>query len=441
MRGCAWTLLRGSAKCCCEAVHSLPAMQNLDTAIRLAVALAIGLLMGLERGWEFRELPEGHRVAGLRTFGLISLLGAITVLVSSFSAWVLAAVAAPLGLALALGYWRESESKQDISLTTTVAGLLTFGLGAMAGEGQLTLAAGIAVVVALLLSFKPELHHLVRLIARQELHATFRLLLISVVLLPILPNRGFGPWQAVNPYRIWWLVVLIAAISYVGYFGIKLLGAGKGTLVTGLLGGLVSSTAVTANFARLGKSEPENQGLLAAGIAVASGIMFPRMLILVAAVAPNLLAPLLWPLLSAGAVAFAAAGWEAWRSSPVTTGHELQPRNPLDLRFALKFGLMLALIMFAARAASAWVGDRGLYAVAGLSGLIDVDSMTLSVATMQHEHLITMPAAVIAILLPAGVNTAIKPVLTAAVGANKMGLRVGLLLSAALAAGSLALLI
>ena len=261
--------------------------ENLDTLERLGVALALGLLIGLERGWERRELPEGERVAGFRTFGLISLLGGVTtVLLPDSRPALFGSMIAVLGVVVALGYWRESERSKDLSLTTTVAELLTFALGALAGAGNLIAAAATAVVATLVLGFKPEMHELLERIERPELLATLRLLLISVVLLPILPDRGFGPWSAVNPYSIWWMVVMVAAISYVGYFGIRLLGSERGLLITGLFGGLVSSTAVTASFARLGKDQSrEGQELVAAGIVLASATMFPRMLVMTTVVA------------------------------------------------------------------------------------------------------------------------------------------------------------
>jgi hypothetical protein len=189
---------------------------------RLGVALAFGMLIGLERGWERRELPEGQRAAGLRTFDIIGLLGAVTIQLRT--PMLLVAIGAALGLLAALGYWRESQRDQDISMTTAVVVvLLPFRLGALAGIGELTVAAATAVVITLLLGFKLELHGIVRRIERLELLGTLRLLLISVVILPVLPNRGFGPWDAFNPYRTWWMVVLVAGISYVGYFAIRIL--------------------------------------------------------------------------------------------------------------------------------------------------------------------------------------------------------------------------
>jgi len=418
-------------------------IDNVTLLGRLGVALALGLLIGMERGWERRELPEGQRVAGFRTFGLISLLGGVTVLLAAQSQGLfLSAVVVVLGAAVALGYWRESAPGEDISVTTTIAALLAFGLGALAGNGQLTVAASTAVVVTLLLGFKPELHRLLQRIERQELLDTLRLLLISVVLLPILPDRGFGPWQVFNPYRLWWMVVLVAGISYAGYFGIKLLGKERGVLATGLLGGLASSTAVAVSMARRGKDEPEMQHLLAAGVVTAAATMFPRMLVIVFAISPTLAAHLLWPLLLASLAAFVAAAWYAWRSGREKLrdgGEELKASNPLELRMALQFGLLLAVIMVLARAAREWMGAPGLYGLAAVSGLVDVDAITLSVASMAERGETTTAIAAAVILIPAAVNTAVKPVLVTVICGARMGLRVAAPLFVALLAGALGL--
>src|SRR5579859_2201266 len=238
---------------------------------RLGVALAIGLLIGLERGWERRDRPEGSRTAGFRTFGLIGLLGGITAIVGGDSrVLLLGAVGMALGAALVAGYWRETAHEPDISLTSTIAGLVTLGLGAIAGAGDLTTASAVAVVVTVPLGFKPELHELLRRIDRAELLATLRLLLISLVMLPILPNRDYGPWHAFNPYRIWWMVVLVAGISYVGYFATRLFGKQRGVLLAGVFGGLASSTAVAVAFARREERAPAEVNLTSAGIVIAS---------------------------------------------------------------------------------------------------------------------------------------------------------------------------
>ena len=422
--------------------------------VRLGVALAIGLLIGLERGWERRDLPEGHRAAGLRTFGVIGLTGGIAVQLGS--ALIIPALAIAVGAIAALGYWRESAIADDISVTTAAASVLTLCLGAMAGSGAMAPAAAAAVVMTMVLGFKPELHGIIRHIERDELLATFRLLLISVVLLPVIPNRGMGPWQAFNPYRTWWMVVMVAGLSYIGYFAIKLLGAERGVLVTGLFGGMVSSTAVTLNLSRHAREESgaKPQGdrggdaasdggsglldLLAAGIAIATAMMFPRLLIIVGAVAIALVEPLLWPSVAAAIAGVAVAFWlvrgATGRGLP-EGHHHTDPGNPLDLWNAMRFALILAVIGVMAQAARAWMGNGGLYVLAAISGLVDAAPISLSVASMVVGGQTPIAVAVGVILIAAAVNTAQKPVLAVMMGGAGIGWRVLAVVACVIGAG------
>ena len=414
---------------------------NFSLIGRLAVALAIGLLIGLERGWERRELPEGQRAAGFRTFGMIGLLGGVTAQVGgSLQGLVLAVVAGAVSIFLALGYWREPWREQDVSITSLVAALLTFCLGALAGVGETTAASSTAVVVTLLLGFKPELHGIIRRIERLELLATLRLLLISVVLLPVLPNAGFGPWQAFNPYRTWWMVVLVAGVSYVGYLAIRVLGEKRGVLMTALCGGLVSSTAVTVKLAGHAKDQTAAPDLLAAGVALATAMMFPRMLVVVGAVSLPLAKSLARPLLLAGLFALGAAVWFSSRSGTVSEGARGdEPDNPLDLRIALQFGLLLAVTMILAQGANHAMGNQGLYVLAALTGLLDVDAMSLSCASMVSQGQLPIAAAADAVLLAAAANTVLKPLIVIKIGNLRMGWRVIVAIVAAFFGGGIAL--
>ncbi|MEE9140614.1 MAG: DUF4010 domain-containing protein [Alphaproteobacteria bacterium] len=413
---------------------------NPELFVRLGVALAIGLLLGLERGWHARALPEGARVAGIRTFGIIGLLGGVAAILSeTFGGLLLAAVFLALATVAAIGHWRASLKSPDVSITTTAAMLIAFALGALAGLGELAVAASGAVVITLLLGIKPELHGMLRRIERKELLATLRLLLISVVVLPVLPDQGYGPWEAINPYRIWWMVVLVAGISYVGYFAIRLAGSRRGILLTGLLGGLASSTAVAINFARLGKTNAAMQDLLAAGIAVAAATVFPRVLVLATIIAPSLFDRLVWPLFAASIVAFAGAAWYARRSARAIEdggGEGLEPRNPLELKVAVPFGLLLAVVMVLARAFRDWLGETGLYLLAAVSGLGDVDAITLSLASMIEPGEASASVVAAATVLAVATGTASKPVLVTAIGNLRMGLHVAVPLLAALLAAA-----
>lgn len=415
--------------------------ETLDLLQRLGVALAIGLMVGLERGWHERDLPEGRRIAGVRTFGIIGLLGGAAALLShQFGQWVVAALALALGALTTVAHWRAAPERGDLGITTLCVVLLVFALGALAGTGQFAVSAIAAVVVTILLGTKAELHASLRHIEREELFATMRLLLITVVVLPILPDKGYGPWEALNPYRIWLMVVLIAGISYVGYFAVRLIGARRGLLVTGLLGGLASSTAVAVGFARAARRSEESRDILAAGVIAASSMMFPRMLVVLAVVAPPLAVALSGPLLAAGLTGFAFSAWFARRGT-AEAAEETRPgtRNPLELRAAIQFGLLLTAIILATRAVTAWVGEAGLYMLAALSGIADVDAILLSLASMWGGGGIAFATAATGILIAAAVNSMVKPILAAAIGGGSFGARVGAGLGFAIAAGGIVL--
>lgn len=253
-------------------------MEDIDNLGRMGVALAIGMLIGLERGWSTRDLPEGGRVAGVRTFGLVALVGAVAALLSEVLGGVVLGFGfVALVVILLSGRYLKRAKAKDIGATTIVAALLTFALGAVAMTGSLGLAASAGVLAALLLSIKAELHSAIRKIDRQELLAVLELLIMSVVLLPVLPNRGFGPWQSLNPFEIWTMVVLICSLSFVGYVGVRLLGERRGITLAALAGALVSSTAVAITLSRLPNPD-RNQARLVGGaigflVAAASGFV------------------------------------------------------------------------------------------------------------------------------------------------------------------------
>jgi len=253
----------------------------------LGLALALGLLIGVERGWQARAVPEGGRVAGVRTFGLIGLLAGLLELLAH-GTWEIFFGFLAFVILMAVAHVTEARATQSYGVTTIVAALITFVLGALAARGLHAVAATGAVVTTILLSAKPILHKWVEQIEAAELTAALKLLLVSVVILPVLPDQGFGPWQALNPYQLWWLVVLMAAISFAAYCAMKIAGAERGILLTGFLGGLVSSTAVTVQLARLAR-RAEVPNIFAAGVLVAGATMFVRMLLVIAIVSPMLL--------------------------------------------------------------------------------------------------------------------------------------------------------
>jgi len=412
-----------------------PGEQIVDVFQGLGIALASGLLIGMERGWQTRRAPEGGKIAGIRTFGLIGLLGGLWGLIGQQAGLMLVGLGfIALTVLVASAYLGSLRVTRDYGATTIVAALVAFSLGALALLGYETVAAAGAVVTTILLGLKPTLHRWLENLERDELFAVLKLLLISVVLLPVLPDRGYGPWQAVNPFTIWWMVVLIAAVSSVGYFAIKAAGAAAGTLFTGLAGGLASSTAVTLSFSRLARGRTALRPLLGAGILIAWATMFPRVLVEVAVVNHRLFWPLAAPMLAMMSLTAATGLW-LWHRHRAPLDAELELSNPFELGTALKFGLFLALIMLLAAAARQWLGNQGLYALAAASGIADVDAITLSVARLAR-HELPAEVAINAIVIAALVNTMVKGALVGLIARGAMVARVSVALlgTAAIAA-------
>jgi len=382
----------------------------MDLLIGLGLSLAIGLLVGVERGWQERDAPEGARIAGIRTFGLVGLLGGLWAVIGEVLGMVLLGIAfAAIAALMITAHLQDVRTGRDVGVTTVVAALVTFALGALAVLGYTKEAAAGAVVTTALLSLKPVLHGWLRRIESLQLFAGIKLLLISVVVLPVLPDHGYGPWRALNPYQIWWMVVLIAAISFAGYVAMRAAGVRRGVLLTGLLGGLASSTATTVTLARLQRGT-DLRALLAAGIVAASAIMFPRILLEVAVVNRTLLTPLVFPLALMTAITVGSALWLARHSRTSRTEPIPQVRNPMELIPALQFGLFLALVMLLTHGLNEWLGERGLYLLAAISGVADVDAITLSLANLARGSTET-DAMWRGIILAAMVNTIFKGML------------------------------
>lgn len=398
----------------------------LGQAQALGTALGVGLLIGLERGWRDRELPEGGRVAGLRTFALIGLTGGLLALLSTNSLLLLAGGMLAVATLFAVSYRKAAETTGNLSITTAVAGLAAFSLGALAAAGHAVLAVGAAVVVALLLDLKPLLHGWLRRIQPAELNAALQLGVLTAVVLPLLPDAGYGPYDALNPYRIWLAVVLIAGLSLAGHVAVRWRGERQGLLWTGLLGGLASSTAATLALSRAARSQqPGTQAAAAAAIVAACGIMFLRMAVVVAVLQPALLSRLGVFLLVLAAASFVLAAWQ-WRAAP-RPGDGVSPAatgRVFDLGAALGFGLLLAMVAVVARAARDALGSAGVYAVAFVSGLADVDAILISSAQMQAQGELGAVAAAIAILLAAFANMLAKGAMAWSIAGRDVGGRV-----------------
>jgi uncharacterized membrane protein (DUF4010 family) len=378
----------------------------------LFAALGIGLLIGIERGWSGRLEDEGDRVAGIRSFSLVGLLGGVWTEVSRFiNEWILAVAFIALAALVITSYFIKAtvEEERDLGITTEIALLLTFALSSWAAFGYHIYALGTTVVVISLLSLKPTLHSWLHKIEVKEIYAGIKLLIITVILLPLLPNKGYGPWEAINPHWIWWMVVLISGLSFIGYILIKYLGEDKGTMLTAITGGLASSTAITLSLSQFARQQKKiASGIFIAGVLVASSIMFVRVGIEVAIVNIALLYPL-WIPLTTMLILTLGSGFWLWQKHLQLEDDQppIELKNPLQFFTALQFGLLLGVILLLATALEKWYGDQGIYLLALFSGLMDVDAITLSLSRMAKEGT-DATVATLGILIAVITNTLVK---------------------------------
>lgn len=408
---------------------------------RLAVALGIGLIVGLERAWKTRDQHGGQRLAGLRTFAITGLCGGVLAQLSQPDRFLLlAAGTLVVGALIVAGYLITTREQRDFGMTTELAMLTTFGLGAAAVLGAPFEATAAAIIMTLLLGLKTEVHAVINKLERAELLATLQLIAIAAVLIPLLPDRALGPWNALNPRVIGLLAALIAAVSYVGYFAVRMLGPHLGLLLTALFGGLTSSTAVAVAYARRARVEPQHVPLLGAGIALAAATMVPRLVVEIAAVNRALLTAL-WPTFAALLlVPLAAAAVAMLRRSP-TQQPGIALSNPLQLSTALWFGALLALLFVASEALRRWFGDAGAYAVAAIAGLLDVDAVSITMANAAVRGTLESTTAERAIVVAVLVNTGVKAAIAAVFGGMPMLRSASIVLASALLAAALTALV
>jgi len=377
------------------------------------VALGIGLLIGLER-----EYSRGHKVrqptreaAGIRTFAFVALEGnLLTWLPADVTDWAILLGLAFTGLIALLSYRRTSKGTEaDKGITSEVVLVTTYILGVLTGIGYIIQAGIIAVIVFFLLRFKHLLHRFSRNLSEMDLRQAMQFLVISVVVLPILPNQPFGPYASFNPFHIWLIVVLISGIGFAGYAAIKALDQRAGLSATGLLGGLASSTAVTLAMSRMSRTNPNMGASCVSAIVLACGVMFPRVLVFAVfldpAVAMQLLAPIL--LISAFTAMFVVLIWRKEGQHHQTDAGYAPEINPLSMRMAIAFGLFYAVVELLSRMAEAHFGQGGIMSVAAVSGLGDVDAISLSLLKMSREGLAVALTAQ-AMLLASAANSLVK---------------------------------
>ena len=409
----------------------------LDPALWLAIGggLGIGLLIGLER----ERNPAGK--AGVRTFALVSLLGTLVALLGMYvdSAWLLPAGLLAVTGMLIVAYARVAPA-EDPGTTTVAAAGVAYLLGALAGLGEAPLAAAIAIVVTALLYFKPELEGWSSALRREEQVSLLQFLVITFIVLPVLPDRSYGPYGVLNPREIWLMVVLIAGVGVASYMAMRVAGERHGMLLTGVLGGLVSSTATTALYARRSNESATMAQVALVVVSLANLAVLARVAVLAAVVAPAILPSLLPVLGAALAAGIAATALLLYRSK--RGAHLSMPtaRNPAEIRMALRFGALYALVLLAAAWLQDLIGSRGLYVATAISGLADVDPGVLSALNLYGGGRAEGATAVTAIAIALLSNTLFKLGLLAWFG-RRLALRALLPFGAALAGGAGALLL
>jgi uncharacterized membrane protein (DUF4010 family) len=402
---------------------------------QLGIALGLGLLVGLQR--ESAASP----LAGVRTFPIVTVLGTVCGLLSqAFSGWILAAgIIALAGIIFTGKIIEMSNGRPDPGITTEVALLLMFAVGAYLVIGDRAAAIAIGGGAAVLLHFKGELHGIVASLGSGDLKAVMQFALISLVILPVLPNRTYGPFAVLNPRNIWWMVVLIVGISLGGYITYKFLGQRAGIVLGGILGGMVSSTATTVSYAKRAAAAPGAVGPAAIVITIASAIVFARMLLEIATVAPAFL-PSAAPWLIALFVLSAVGSSALWFRSGKDHDEMPEQENPSELKSALLFGLIYAVVLFVVAAVKERYGNRGLYVVAGLSGLTDVDAITLSTAQLVNAGRLNAGDGWKLIVMAAISNLLFKAGAVAALGCRRLFIRILPAYGVVIAAGILMLL-
>ena len=394
-------------------------MEDPHLALRFAVALGLGVLIGLER--ERAKGEEGG--AGVRTFALIALAGAIAgFLDRDLGLGGLALAVFVAVVALLVSVYVVTSLKGDTGVTTEISALLAFLLGLLCAYGQLQVAAWAAVAMALMLALKDWLHRLARRIDAADVEATLKFAIVTLIILPLVPDHNYGPapLDVLNPYKVWLMVVLISGLNFISYLLIKVVGAEHGIGITGLLGGLASSTALTLGFSQRSRQPGADASALALGILLAWTVMFFRVVVMTALISAQLGLRLAVAMGALCVVSLGGCFW-LWRRRQAQARGEVKPgTNPFELGEAVKFGLLFGVVVFIAKAAQVYLGEAGLYLAAGIAGLSDVDAITLAIADLARSEAQSVEVAARAILIAALANTLVKSGIAAGLGSPEL---------------------
>lgn len=408
--------------------------------VDLGLALALGLLVGLQREW------ADTRMAGIRTFPLITVFGTLTALLADpFGGWVVVAGAVGVTAVVvtgAMALLRQADARgtePDPGLTTEFAALVMFGVGALLAVGHRAPAVVLGGTVAVLLHWKRPLHDLVERIGPDDVQAMMRFVLVALVILPVLPDRAYGPYEVLNPFEIWLMVVLIVGISLGAYVASRLLGARGGTIAAGALGGMISSTATTVSYARRSAGQEGRAPSAALVIMLASTFVFARVFVEVAVVAPSMAPAVAPPLAVMMAYMLVLSGALFLHDRRALAEAPRDREAPSELSTAIAFGLLYAVVLVAVAAAEEHLGEGALYGVAALSGLTDVDAITLSTAQMAKAGRLTAERSWRLVLVGALSNMVFKGMVVVALARGELVRRIAVLFGLTLAGGGMLL--
>lgn len=382
------------------------------------IALVLGALIGLEREYA-RYRHRGHEYAGIRTFPLISLFGALSAyLGATVSPYLLIAGLLIIGAMIIIAYFNVTKaSRLAVGATSEVAGFLAFFIGILCYYGEFGLAISLTVIITIILYARSVLHHFAEKIKKEEMGDTLKFVLIAFVILPLLPDKGYGPYGLFNPHSFWLMVVFVSGISFVGYILLKWFGE-KGIALTGITGGLVSSTATTISFAQRSKKERPIYKALILGVILANSIMFVKVMVEVFAVNRNLFLRVFIPLLILLIISLVVS-YFLWKKAKYVKG-KIELKSPFTLVPALKFAVIFAVILAAVELAKIYLGSNGVYLASFLAGLADVDAITLSLSELAKTTL-DETVAVKGILIATLTNVGIKGGLAYFMGGKEFG--------------------
>jgi uncharacterized membrane protein (DUF4010 family) len=424
-------------------------MDKLEPFIAFAVALGTGLLIGLQREQSAAEegRPEGHYSGGIRTYPIVALAGGISMMLAEIlSPWIFAVAFLGVLAPVVVGYLVEVRSGGDRGVTSEVTFAVTFLLGGLAlskripleSTHRLLVVGAVGVATTALLSFKQPLHRLASRVSRQDLYSTVKFLVLAVIILPLLPNEDLGPLKILNPFTIGLMIVLLAGVGFVAYVAIRLAGPGRGLEMTGLVGGLISSTAVAFTVSGRARKSPALAVSGALAVVLASTVMIVRMAILISATNAGLLirmGGMLGAMGVAGGLGCLGLYLAARRFSPERVPEEDIPfKNPFELSQAFKFGFLFMVILVASKAATHYLGGAGAYLAGAVGGLMDVDGVTLSLSQLARS---TLPpgTAALGILIAAASNSVVKGIVAIALGGWRFGRWVVLVFALTIGAG------